>query len=1147
MEPFVHLHVHTEYSLLDGACRIDRMMERVKENGQNAVAITDHGALYGAVLFEQAARAAGIRPIIGCEIYVAPRTRFDKETGLDRSPYHLTLLCENNIGYRNLLQIVSKANIEGFYSRPRADLELLERYHEGLIALSGCCRGETARKLLDGDYEAAKQTAQRYAAIFGEARYYLELQRHDLRQDDIICLGLRRIAAETGIPLAATNDAHYLTREDALLQKLLVCIQTGTTLNAPSAMSMPNDSFYLKSTEEMNALFRDCPEALRNTAEIAARCHVDFRYGEIRLPAYRAEGVSDTALYLRQLSEKGLRRRYGAIPSAEAVARMNYELDVITRMGYADYFLIVWDFVNYAKQNDIPVGPGRGSGAGSLCAYCIGITDIDPLKNGLLFERFLNPERVSMPDFDIDFCIEGRQRVIDYVTRRYGHDRVAQIIAFDTLKARAAARDTGRAMDLPYALCDQVAKLIPQELRITLKGAMESSAELRQLAQENTQVARLLKLAMQLEGMPRHASTHAAGVVISAVPVAEQVPLQVNDGAVVTQYTMTVLEQLGLLKMDFLGLRTLTVIRDTERKIQAHHPAFSVREIPEDDAAVFAMLGKGDSIGVFQMESDGLRRVLTEMKPRSISDLTVLISLYRPGPMDSIPQYLACRADPAKVQYDHPLLEPILRETYGCIVYQEQVMEICRALAGYSYGRADLVRRAMAKKKHAQMEAERAVFLFGNESCAGAVANGVPEETANRIFDRMAAFASYAFNKSHAAAYARVAYETAYLKCRHSAEFYAALMSSVVTNTSKLLEYIALADARGVAVLRPDINSSGENFTVTPEGIRFGLLAIKGLGSGAIRAYVQEREYGGSYRSLQDFCERNRGNELNRRGVESLIRSGAMDSLGWNRRQMLALHEQLVAAQHEESRHVLSGQLSLFGGGEESASPAYLQPPDLADFSERERLQMEKEMTGLFLSGHPLVRWQPYCNLLRMPAIASLQGLREKSAVTLLCLVTAARPYLTKKSEKMCYLTVEDFSGALECLVFPSLYAQTEKLLLTDTVIWVRGRISYDRETLKLFCESVLSEQEFAGYASKKYLCIKTESDAEKLRAVTELCAKHAGNTPLLLYITDGRRYLKPKSLAGVEISAALVQALAEIVPAVDCALIDPPQQKGRS
>ena len=1137
MEPFVHLHVHTEYSLLDGACRIRELMKCVKANGQNAVAVTDHGVMYGVIPFYQEAKAAGIHPVIGCEIYVAPRSRMSRDSAVDRKAYHLILLCKNNQGYQNLMQIVSKASIEGFYVKPRADWELLTQYHEGLIALSGCMSGEVSRKLLEGDYAAAKQTAVNYDRLFGRGNYYLELQNHGMTEDLHLLKGLKQIAKETGIPLAATNDAHYLTKKDAQLQKLLVCIQTGTTLAAPSSMTMLNDSFYLRSTKEMNDLFRDCPEALRNTAEIANRCQVEFTFGQIRLPKYRADGVSDTEVYLRKLCTEGMVRRYGDSPAAEVTERMNYELEVITRMGYVDYFLIVWDFVHYAKTHDIPVGPGRGSGAGSLCAYLIGITDIDPLKNGLLFERFLNPERVSMPDFDIDFCVEGRQRVIDYVTRRYGEDHVAQIIAFDTLKARAAIRDTGRAMDLPYSLCDSVSKLIPSDYNITLERALAESTELQHLYEENPQVKELIRFAKQLEGMPRHASVHAAGVVISAVPIAEQVPLQKNDDSIVTQYTMGILEQLGLLKMDFLGLRNLTVIRETERSIQKRIRGFSLSSIAENDAAVFRMLGKGDSIGVFQMESDGLRRILIQMKPESIADLTAVISLYRPGPMESIPKYLAARSDPSKVHYDHPLLEPILRETFGCIVYQEQVMEICRSLAGYSYGRADLVRRAMAKKKHDVMEKEREIFVHGGENCPGAVANGVPETVANAIFDRMAAFASYAFNKSHAAAYARVAYETAYLKCRYPTEYLAALMTSVIGYTPKLLEYISMAETAGLSVLKPDINKSNAGFSAESDGIRFGLLAIKGLGQSSIEAYTAERESHGPYHSLQEFCERNAGTELNKRAVESLIRSGAFDGLGWYRSQMLAIYEQLISAQHNQMRNVISGQLSLFGSSEKTELPV-MQVPDVPEFPEQTMLQMEKDVTGLFLSGHPLSAHRALRVLLRFPEIVDAISLKDQSTVSILCLVSGVRQHMTKKGERMCYLTIRDFSGELECLVFPSLFQSVSGLLHEDNVIWARGKISRkDGDGVRLFCEGILSEKEFLHHASGMQLCCKIDN-SETAGRILSVCKRFPGDTPLCFYLIKERKYLRFRNQSGVQINNSFLKQLTEIIPVSQAALI---------
>ncbi len=1139
MEAFAHLHVHTEYSLLDGACRMDALIAQVKAHGQTAVAITDHGVMYGVIPFYQAAKAAGIHPVIGCEIYVAPRSRFDKETMADRHPFHLTLLCENMTGYRNLVRIVSAAALEGFYQRPRADFDLLTQYHEGLIALSGCMSGEVAHLLADGKYQEAKETALRYAALFGKDNYFLEIQRHDLREDAAICNGLLRLSNETGIPLAATNDAHYLKKSDFTLQKLLVCIQTGSSLSQPSGMALPNDTFSLTSTEEMNRRFSDCPDALRNTVKIAERCQVEFEFGKIRLPKYHAEGMTDSAAYFRQLLTEGMTTRFGNNPPQEAVSRMEYEYDVITRMGYVDYYLIVWDFVHYAKSHDIPVGPGRGSGAGSLCAYLIGITDIDPLKNGLLFERFLNPERVSMPDFDIDFCIEGRQRVIDYVTQKYGADRVSQIIAFDTLKARAAVRDTGRAMDLPYALCDQLAKLIPHDFNITLERAIAESEELRQMQSENPQVARLLELAMQLEGMPRHASIHAAGVVISAVPVAEQVPLQKNEDAVVTQYTMTILESLGLLKMDFLGLRNLTVIRDAEREIQKRKPDFRVKNIPEDDAAVFRMLAQGDSIGVFQLESDGIRRVLTQMRPTCLADITAVISLYRPGPMESIPQYLEARSNPAKVHYDHPLLEPILRETFGCIVYQEQVMEICRTLAGYSYGRADLVRRAMAKKKHQVMEAERSAFVHGDASCCGAMANGVSEETANAIFDRMTAFASYAFNKSHAAAYARVAYETAYLKCRFFNEYLAALMTSVLSNTPKLMEYIALCEERKVTVHPPDINHSEAGFTACGDGIRFGLLAIRGLGAGAIRGFTAERKAHGKYRNLQDFCERNAGTELGKRTVESLIKAGAFDGMGWNRRQMLENFEPMLSAMNQQNRTRITGQLSLFGEESDDTPAISMQVANVPEYPETILYQMEKELTGMYLTGHPLRKWTAARALLRMPEAADLPSMRDGTHLRMLCMVTEQRVHMTKNGDKMCFFTAEDLTGECSGIAFPNVFLTRGSLLHPDTVLCLTGHISRKGNETTVICDEIAGANEFESFLKTKRLCCKVaDSDTETMQKIVEICKRWQGETPVCLFLMNSRRYLLPK-LQGVEVCNAFYDALTAVISPSSCALID--------
>ncbi|MBR6718822.1 MAG: DNA polymerase III subunit alpha [Oscillospiraceae bacterium] len=1146
MESFVHLHVHTEYSLLDGACRIDRLMQKVRENGQMAVAITDNCAMYGVIPFYQAAIAAGIHPVIGCEIYLAkPKTGyFTAESG--RSPDRLVLLCKNNTGYQNLIRIVTEAQLkskrEDARNKPTVDMLLLEQFHEGLIALSGGKNGRIDRFVQNFRLNEARDTALELAGIFGEGNFYLEVQNHGRPDEKRMLNEMRSISIETGIPLAATNDARYLTPAESRTHKLLKCIRDGKLM--PLGMPDPeNEQDYdLKSTVSMNELFLNDPEAIRNTEEIARRCDVHFTFGTLRLPKYQVYGISDTTVYFRLLCEQGLRERYGDNPPEGAAERLEYEYNVIRRMGFVDYFLIVWDFVHYAKMNDIPVGPGRGSGAGSLCAYCIGITEIDPLKNGLLFERFLNPERVSMPDFDIDFCIEGRQRVIDYVTKKYGADHVAQIIAFDTMKARAAVRDVSRIMNLRNDLADQVARAIPDDLNITIETALEQSAELRRLRDEEPSVKLLLEQAQLIEGMPRHTTIHAAGVVISAEPVMNLVPLQRSDSAIVTQYTMGILERLGMLKMDFLGLRNLTVIREAERQIQKRLPAFSVAKIPQDDAAVYTMLSRGDSIGVFQMESEGLRRVLMQMKPTCMSDLTAVISLYRPGPMESIPQYLAERVDPEKVHYDHPLLEPILKETFGCIVYQEQVMEICRSLAGYSYGRADLVRRAMAKKKHDVMEQEREVFLHGNENCCGAVANGVPEETANAIFDRMAAFASYAFNKSHAASYAYLAYQTAYLKCRYPYEYLAALMTSVMQNTAKLTGYVQLAAANGIRILPPDINKSEAGFTAAGEGIRFGLLGIRGLGSGVIEKYLQERAAHGAYRSLQDFCERNTAGELNKRVVEALIRSGAFDGLGWNRREMLENYESMITVMKLQHRSVISGQLTLFGGDQSGMDNAMImQPHAVPEYPERVLLEMEKDYTGMYLSGHPLDRWKEYLQLLHTQEIADIIRMKDGAKVRLFCMITNLRSHITKKGAEMCYLTIEDFTGSMECMVFPSLYEEIRNVLQNQAIICIRGTLSKKENETKLVCDYAFSEEQMTTYILQScFFCIKIDdNDRERMTQILELLRWNDGAMPCCFWLNQKRMYLQLKQQTGVRLNKQFLKRLSEIIPLSQCGLIE--------
>ena len=901
---FVHLHVHTEYSLLDGACRIDRMFDRLKELGQTAIAITDHGVMYGCVDFYKAAKKAGVKPIIGCEVYVATRSRFDKVNRIDGSN-HLVLLCKNETGYKNLIKLVSAGFIEGFYSKPRVDKELLEQHHEGLVCLSACLAGEIPQALLAGDYEKAKTAALYFNDLFGQGNFFIEIQDHGIDAQQQILPLLIRLSRETGIPLVATNDAHYLRKEDSKMQSILICIQTGKTVQDADKLEFETDEFYLKSTEEMYDLFSIAPDACENTVKIAEMCNFDFEFGVTKLPYFEAPDGMDNQVYFEKLCREGLVRRYGDGVTDEMRDRLEYEIDVIRRMGYTNYYLIVFDFINYAKQQGIPVGPGRGSGAGSLAAYCVGITNIDPIRYNLLFERFLNPERVSMPDFDVDFCYERRQEVIDYVNEKYGHDHVAQIITFGTMAARAAIRDVGRVLGMPYAQVDSISKMVPMELKMTLNRALEVSPELKAQYEADPQVKELIDTAIKIEGMPRHASTHAAGVVITREAANEYVPLASNDGVPVTQFTMTTIEELGLLKMDFLGLRTLTVIKNAEEMVRRREPDFSMDNIFYDDAATYEMLGRSETEGVFQLESTGMKQVLTGLQPKNLEDIIALISLYRPGPMDSIPTYLRNRHEPDKVRYKTPQLAHILDVTNGCIVYQEQVMQICRELAGFTLGQADLVRRAMSKKKHDVMEKERQHFVTG---CA---ANGISEQAANDIFDDMSSFASYAFNKSHAACYAYVAFQTAYLKCHYPSEFMAALLTSVLDNTDKVIEYTGECQRLGIKVLPPSINVSDGGFTVDGKSIRFGLNATKNVGRNLIAAVVRERREK-PFSSLYDFCRRLHGQELNRRAAESLVKCGAFDETGVSRKAMLENVDAIFKSVETDVGRNVEGQLDLF-------------------------------------------------------------------------------------------------------------------------------------------------------------------------------------------------------------------------------------------
>ena len=1129
---FTHLHLHTEYSLLDGACRIEGLMQRVKALGQTAVAITDHGVMYGCVDFYKAAKKAGVKPIIGCEVYVATRTRFDKVNRIDGSN-HLVLLCKNETGYKNLIKMVSAGFTEGFYNKPRVDHELLEEYHEGLICLSACLAGEIPQALLAGDYEKAKNLARYYEDLFGKGNYYIEIQDHGLDEQRTVLPLLVRLSRETGIPLVATNDAHYLEKEDSRMQHILICIQTNKTVNDDDVLEFGTDEFYVKSTDEMYELFSAWPEACENTSRIAEMCSFDFEFGVTKLPYFVAPDGMDNKEYFVKLCRDGLLRRYGADVPEDIRARLDYEISIIDRMGYINYYLIVFDFINYAKSQGIPVGPGRGSGAGSLAAYCVGITNIDPIKYNLLFERFLNPERVSMPDFDIDFCYERRQEVIDYVIRKYGADHVAQIVTFGTMAARAAIRDVGRVLDMPYGTVDGIAKLVPMEPKMTLTKALSISRELKARYDADPQVKELIDMSLKLEGMPRHASTHAAGVVITREAADEYVPLATNDGNPVTQFTMTTIEELGLLKMDFLGLRTLTVIDDAEKMIRKREPGFSMDAVPYDDQRVYAMLNAGETEGVFQMESGGMTQAVMGLQSKSLEDIIAIISLYRPGPMESIPTYIANRHNPGNVKYKTPQLEHILDVTNGCIVYQEQVMQICRELAGFSYGQADLVRRAMSKKKHDVMEKERQHFVHGNtepgHECAGCVANGISEAVANAIFDDMSSFASYAFNKAHAAAYAVVAYQTAYLKRHYPREFMAALLTSVLDNTGKVIEYTAECQRMGIRVLPPDINASDAGFTVEGKDIRFGLLALKNVGRNLIATVVRERS-GTPYRSLYDFCKRLHGTEINRRAVESMIKSGAFDNLEAKRRSMMDGVEGILKSVESEARRNLDGQIDLFGaldGEQESGRNVYKLPDSGEEYPYDILLQMEKEVSGLYLSGHPLDHYRPVIEKVSTCRISELVGENahayDEQNVTLVCTVVRTKTINTKAGGMMAFITVEDLSDSMEVLAFPKVLLAASEAVHDNAVVVIKGRVSYkEDEPSKLIADSIVDVERYEPdkiktdiKSTKNGLWLKLSSmRSESFEETKNLLQIFEGNFPVYMYFEDTKqRMLAPKSL----------------------------------
>ena len=1139
MVPFAHLHVHSEYSLLDGACRIEGLVDRVAALGQTACALTDHGVMYGVIDFYRACKAKGIHPVIGCEVYLAPHSRFDRSYRNGEWHSHLILLCENMTGYRNLIHMVSLGFAEGFYMKPRIDMELLRQHSEGLICLSACLAGAIPRAIADGDMDGAYELCEDFLEIFDRDHFYLEVQDHGIEEQKKVNEGLYQLAEELNIGLVATNDAHYLTRKDARTQDVLMCIQMGKTVDDPTRMKFETQEFYIKDADEMAALFPDHPEALANTVKIAERCQVEFEFGKYHLPEFDVPAGYTALEYLQKLCDEGFAVRY---PDDDGTVRkrLQYEIDMIAQMGFVDYFLIVSDFIGYAKRQGIPVGPGRGSAAGSIVSYCLGITDLDPIHYSLYFERFLNPERVSMPDIDVDFCYVRRPEVIEYVTNKYGKDRVAQIVTFGTMAARNAIRDVGRALNIPYNEVDVVAKQVPNELHITIDKALSVNPELKKMYDEQPQVRELIDTARDLEGMPRHASTHAAGVVITKDPVDTYVPLARNDEQMVTQFPMTTLEELGLLKMDFLGLRNLTVIADAEKMIRRHTPGFNIEKVDLSDKATYEMLGRGSTMGVFQLESAGITNVVTGLQPQSIEDITAVVALYRPGPMQSIPRYIECRHHPEKVTYKHPLLEPILGVTYGCMIYQEQVMQVFQSLAGYSLGKADMVRRAMSKKKMKELEKERVNFIHGNEELGidGAVKRGVPEHVAASLFDEIMDFANYAFNKAHAVCYAVVSFRTAYLKCHYPREYMAALLTSVLDSSDKISEYIQAAREMGIAVLPPDVNESHDGFSVSGQDIRFGLAAVKGVGRSFMKQLVEEREENGLFASFQDFCERMYDRELNRRALESMIKAGAFDSMGYRRSQLLKIANAVVDAIAQSRKKNIEGQMDLFGMGNDAVQDTQIALPDIPELSKRELLSMEKETTGLYLSGHPM---DEYRDLARKADAASIRQIiddlsgenakpayKDGMTVRLACVITAVRLKSTKNGSMMAYVTVEDESASIELVVFPRSLQQCGAYLTEDSAVLLTGRIdAREDEAPKVLLneaqpltesavdstlakenpqQSVYTDQQAAKLAPHKLFLRISSMKSDEWPRIKAILLTQPGDTPVYLYPTDTKK-----------------------------------------
>ncbi len=1143
---FTHLHVHTEYSLLDGSSKIKELVKEVKELGMDSIAITDHGVMYGAIDFYKEALKVGIKPIIGCEVYVASGSRFDKTYSKENTYYHLVLLAENNEGYNNLIKLVSFGFTEGFYYKPRIDIEILKKYSKGLIGLSACMGGAVARSILTHSYEKAKEFALMYNDIFGEGNFFLELQDHGIENQAIVNQNLIRMSKETNIPLVCTNDIHYIKEEDAEAHDILLCIQTGKTVEDENRMRYEGGQYYLKSPKQMLDLFPYAPEALENTYKIAKRCNVSFEFNKYKLPIFNVPNGKDAFSYLKELCENGLKERYKEITDY-LIDRLNYELDTIKQMGFVDYFLIVWDFIKYAKDNDIMVGPGRGSAAGSLVSYCLKITDIDPIEYSLIFERFLNPERISMPDIDIDFCYEKRQNVINYVIEKYGIDHVSQIITFGTMAARNAIRDVGRALNIPYADVDRIAKMIPMELKITISKALVQNPELLEEYNNNPQVKHLIDMSLKLEGLPRHASTHAAGVVICDKPVMDYVPLNTNDGVITTQFPMTTLEELGLLKMDFLGLRTLTVIKDAFNEInRIHNSNLNVNNINYKDSKIYELISTGNTDGIFQLESAGMKQFMKELKPESIEDIIAGVSLYRPGPMDFIPKYVKGKNTKSDIKYTHPLLEPILKPTYGCIVYQEQVMQIVQELAGYSLGRSDLLRRAMGKKKTDEMELERKNFIYGIEGeVDGCIKKGISEEIANQIFDEMQDFAKYAFNKSHAAAYAVIACQTAWLKAYYPVEFMSALLTSVSDNATKISEYIADIKRLNIELLPPDINEGFDRFSVSSGKIRFNLSAIKNVGKSLIKALVNEREKNGKFTSLRDFLQR-LDKELNSRAIESLIKAGAFDSLGGKRSQYLAVYKKYYDGINHTKKSTLEGQLDIFSMGNNSSKSDQIDTlPNIEELSKKELLSLEKEMLGIYVSGHPLDEYNE--NLKKFISNSTLdfikneddqvENIKDGQKVIVGGIISSITSNFTKNNKQMAFLTLEDLFGTIEVIVFPDVFSKYSKFLKEDSVVVIEGKASIsENQSSKIICSSI-KPYEILQQADKT-LWIKLPKNMDiSLNNIEHILLANKGFTPVIVYDEAKKVKLKLNSSHWVNINDNLINGLINVLNN-DCIVI---------